>query len=99
MVRYGWLKVRGEGGISSFDPLTEKFRNFYPIDNTTKADNESVTRLLFEDEAGNIWFTNESGLTRKSNTYRLNPTTGVIKRYPIADVNSSKSIIENIWYR
>jgi len=80
---------RGEGVISSFDPLTENLRNYYPTDNTTKADDESVTRLLFEDEEGNIWFKNGSNLTRQYSTYSLNPTTGVIKHFPIADINGS----------
>jgi ligand-binding sensor domain-containing protein len=79
----------GEGVISSFDPLTENFRNYYPTEKTTKAALESVTRLLFEDEEGNIWFKNASVLTRKYSTYSLNPTTGVIKHYPIADINGS----------
>ena len=77
-----WIAdIRGQGGISSFDPVTEKFRNFYPVD---KGNNF----LSFEDEAGNIWFRNQSGLTGKLNTCRLNPTTGEIKRYPVVNLNS-----------
>ena len=75
------------GRVSSFDPLTEKFKNFYPVDKGTST-------LLFEDDAGNIWFTNQSGLTDQLNTFRLNPTTGVIKRYPVAGING-----ENPWLR
>ena len=85
----------GEGVISSFDPLTENFRNYYPTDNTTKAADESVTCLLFEDEEGNIWFKNASVLTRKFSTYSLNPTTGVIKHYPIADINGGNFYLRN----
>ncbi len=91
-----WMaENRGEGVISSFDPLTENFRNYYPIDNTTKADDESVTRLLFEDEEGNFWFKNGSDLTRQYSTYSLNPTTGEVKHYPIADINGSSQFGRN----
>ena len=84
-----WIaEIRGQGGISSFDPVTEKFRNFYPVD---KGNNV----LLLEDEAGNIWFTNHSGVTGESNICCLNPTTCVIKRYPVAGINGGR----NLWLR
>jgi signal transduction histidine kinase/ligand-binding sensor domain-containing protein len=85
----------GEGVISSFDPLSENFRNYYPTYNTTNADYESVTRMLFEDEEGNIWFKNGSDLTRQFSTYSLNPTTGEVKHYPIADINGSNFYFRN----
>ena len=78
----------GKGGLSSFDPLTEKFRHFYPTGKTTNAIDESRSQLLFEDKTGKIWFKSGLFFTRKRDTYCLNPTTGVIKRYAgVADRN------------
>ena len=54
-----WMaEILGQGGVSSFDPLTEKFRNYYPAGNATKRTDETASILLFEDETGNIWFKN-----------------------------------------
>ncbi len=77
----------GQGVVSFFDPAREKFRNFYPANTTTIGADESASILLFEDEEGNIWFNNYIGLTNQFNTCRLNPTSGVIKRYPVVDIN------------
>ena len=83
-----WMaEILGQGGVSSFDPLTEKFRNYYPAGNATKRTDETASILLFEDETGNIWFKNSSGLTGQFKTCRLNPATGMIKQYSVADIN------------
>ena len=38
-----WIAENGgQGGVSSFDPLTEKFRNYYPAGNTAKGADEST---------------------------------------------------------
>jgi signal transduction histidine kinase/ligand-binding sensor domain-containing protein len=85
-----WIgESAGKGGISYFDPLTEKFRTFYPEGKTTNAEISNGNAILFEDEAGNIWFKSYTNVFRKFlNTYCLNPTNGVIKKYPLADRNS-----------
>jgi signal transduction histidine kinase/streptogramin lyase len=89
-----WIaEVGGAGGISSFDPLTEKFRIFYPNKSNSKSTDESYSILLFEDETGNIWFSNRSGLNDQFNTCRLNPKTGVIKRYSVAKMNSGNRFL------
>ena len=81
-----WIgETGGQGIVSSFDPLTEKFRNYYPAGNTAKGADESASQLLFEDEAGNIWFKYRPGLAQPFFICRLNPATGVIKRYPVVD--------------
>ena len=81
-----WIgETGGQGIVSSFDPLTEKFKNYYPSGNTPKGADESASQLLFEDEAGNIWFKYRPGLAQPFFICRLNPATGVIKRYPVVD--------------
>ena len=74
-------------GITSFNPVTEKFSNLYPAKRTSNAADENLFYLLFEDEAGNIWFKNSRGFSDKFYACRLNPTTGVIMRYPVVDIN------------
>jgi signal transduction histidine kinase/ligand-binding sensor domain-containing protein len=79
----------GKGGLSYFDPHTEKFKTFYPEGKTTNAEINKGNAMLFEDEAGNIWFKSFTDVFRKfHDTYSLNPTNGVIKKYPLADRNS-----------
>jgi signal transduction histidine kinase/ligand-binding sensor domain-containing protein/AraC-like DNA-binding protein/DNA-binding NarL/FixJ family response regulator len=73
--------------IASFDPLTEKFRNFYLGAKTFNAKDEGFSFLQFEDNSGNIWFKNSFFRFNNIITSRLNPKTGVIKQYPIADIN------------
>ncbi len=78
----------GSGGIASFDPITEKFRNYQNPENTIQPNSGSV--LLFEDEKGNIWFKhgfNKIVFSGQFITCRLNPTTGKIKAYPLGDIN------------
>lgn len=83
-----WMaEVFNQGGISSFDPLTEKFRTIYVEDS-------GMSILFFEDKAENIWFKNESAVTGELSTFSLNPTSGEIKQYRIADINGS-----NLWMR
>ena len=54
--------------------------------------------LLFEDEAGNIWFTAGSFLDTQFTTFRLNPETGIIKQYPVVDINGRNIYHETFWY-
>jgi len=80
----GKIWMAGESiGITSFDPITEQFRNYYPLDNLTNGVRGS-SALYFEDEAKNIWFEGATPLNAKHSTCRLNTRTGIIKEYPIA---------------
>jgi len=80
--RDGKIWISGEsGGITSFDPVKEIFRNFYPSGNATQGGDRMFSSLLFEDEAGDIWFTAGSSLISQFTTFRLNPETGIIKDY------------------
>ncbi len=91
-----WIgETGGQGIVSSFDPLTEKFKNYYPAGNTTQSADETRSILLFEDEAGNIWFKNGSSLTGKLFMCRLNPATGAIKKYPVDDINSGNRFLKS----
>jgi signal transduction histidine kinase/streptogramin lyase len=84
----GKIWMAGESsGIASFDPKTEQFQNFYPAGKTNFGSNRNFSTLLFEDEAGNIWFGGGTFLDTKFTTYCLNPETGIIKEYHIAGRN------------
>jgi ligand-binding sensor domain-containing protein len=88
--RDGKIWIAGESsGITSFDPVKEIFRNFYPAGNATQGGDQMFSSLLFEDEAGNIWFTAGSFLDTQFTTFRLNPETGIIKQYPVIDINGT----------
>jgi ligand-binding sensor domain-containing protein len=70
----GKIWIAGESsGITSFDPITEKFQNFYTVDHTPIVSDRMMSELLLEDETGNIWFGGGSYLDAKFRTYRLNP--------------------------
>ena len=95
-----WMgETSGRGNISSYDPLTEKFRNFYPTSNITSGNDKDATILLFEDEEGYIWFKTGSfltGLRGKFTTFRLNPATGEMKEYPIGDINQANIFVTKL---
>ena len=89
-----WIgEVSGYGRIASFDPLTETFRNYFHPDPGTIdiASDRVMSMLLFEDEKGNIWFKNGYLTTGQQQgeftTIRLNPKTGVMKQFPLGDIN------------
>jgi signal transduction histidine kinase/ligand-binding sensor domain-containing protein len=85
-----WIgESSGFGRVASFDPLTEKFMNYYYSVNNDEASDRVTSVLLFEDEKGNIWFKNgrvTTGFSGKFTTIRLNPSTGEMKQYPLADI-------------
>jgi hypothetical protein len=87
--------ITEEGQITSFDPLTEKFRNFKKADTASTIGLRSRNIVLFEDEASNIWFKSFSVRFQQTTTCRLNPITGVIKQYPVGDINRTKSDLRN----
>ena len=81
----GKIWMAGESiGITCFDPITEQFRNYYPLDDLTNDVLRGRSALYFEDEAANIWFQGATPLNAKQSTYRLNTRTGIVKEYPIA---------------
>jgi len=81
-------------GIRSFDPVTERFRNFLlPANNPTNTERK-LNELLFEDEEGNIWFMNSSGETDEG-ICRLNPATGAIKQYNLKHTNRTQKFIRD----
>jgi signal transduction histidine kinase/streptogramin lyase len=86
--RDGKIWIAGESaGITSFDPINEIFRNFYTAVNAHEVDDHRFSSLLFEDEAGNIWFTAGLSMDKQYSTCRLDPETGTIKQYPVVDIN------------
>ena len=91
----GKIWIAGESsGITSFDPITEKFQNFYTVDHTPIASDRMMSELLLEDETGNIWFGGGSYLDTKFRTYRLNPLTGNIKEYPITGMYAFQRFVK-----
>ena len=91
-----WISGYGErGGISSFDPMTEKFRNYFTAGNTVKGTDVNSSSLLFEDKDGNIWFIFFPEITGQGYTCRLEPVSGLIKQYPVVDINGGFSYSKN----
>jgi len=83
-----------KGGISCFDPTTEKFKLFQPTNKFENSDNW-YSYILFEDKESNIWFKSTTFLNNKAFTYRLNPVTGVIKQFPLIDVTRRNRYLQN----
>jgi len=81
-------------GISSFDPSTERFRNYVHTDSTSKNIERNLNILLFEDDEANVWFKNFSGGTDQG-VCRLNPATGVITPYKLRDINGIDLFMKN----
>jgi signal transduction histidine kinase/ligand-binding sensor domain-containing protein len=83
-----WISGYGErGGISSFDPASEKFKNYYTAGNVVNGTDLNYSNLLFEDKDGIIWFIFFPVITGQGYTCRLDPASGIIKEYPVVDIN------------
>ncbi|MEM6319493.1 MAG: two-component regulator propeller domain-containing protein [Bacteroidota bacterium] len=65
-----WIATLG-GGLSSFNPSTQRFTN-YGLENGLP--NKSIKSIL-DDNQGHIWIASNKGLSQ------LNPQTGIIKNY------------------
>ncbi len=93
------------GGLASFDPVNENFRNYFVGKNNLNNNEISVCHILVEDREGNIWFWYRPGsaLGLLGTLCRLNPKTGEIKKFIVkSDLNNyrSKLVIDstnNIW--
>lgn len=90
-----WTGGKMGGGLSSFDPNTEKFTNY----NNSPADNSlhfEGTTVLMEDVKGRIWFRT---IAFRRDTNRIecyNPTTGKFSQYPIT-LGNNLSFGFNFW--
>ncbi len=65
--RSGGFWASGIGGLSRFDPQTERFRNYESSFHETSA--------LYEDRAGHVWLATDSGL------FRFQPATEIFTVY------------------
>ena len=77
-----WVGAFRPGGIASYDPKTEKFRNYIPNINDPKTMPFLSCELLFEDSKDNIWFANVSYGIDSIVIGRLDTKTHLIKSYP-----------------
>jgi len=79
----GSKKNDRKGGISCFDPETERFKNYTPkVGNTSM---RSFFQLLLEDEEGNIWFRMSTNSRDETTICRLHPQTGAISEYTVPE--------------
>ncbi len=91
-----WIGGISEGGgLSSFEPETEKFTN-YPVDaqDSTKIPYPSC-QLLFEDVAKNIWFISVSNDVEGQLLCKFNPKTNQAFRYPFKVSRRLNDIVLN----
>jgi len=79
----GSKKNDRKGGISCFDPETERFKNYAPKVGNTSV--RSFFQLLLEDEEGNIWFRMSTNSMAERTICRLNPQTGTISEFPVPE--------------
>ena len=74
---YLWI-ASSDAGVDRFDPKTEQFTHFAHEDGHNSLSNNNVS-FLYEDRAGNIWITTNTGL----NCY--NPLTNRFTSYSVKD--------------
>ena len=74
-----WLGNYGQG-LASFDPETERFRNYLPDPKNSDGIPFAGSTVLFEDSRENIWFFNSNRDTLL--LARLDRNTGSVSTYP-----------------
>ncbi len=91
-----WIgSASNSGGLTSFNPRTEKFTNYLPDFNDSKKAPYSNCNLLFEDIENNIWFTSYSGNLEENLLCRYESKTKKIFRYPYEVRGSYNDIVLN----
>ncbi|GGF22062.1 hybrid sensor histidine kinase/response regulator [Echinicola rosea] len=80
-----WAGTYG-GGVSKYDPRTDKFTNFSFEELNPNSLSDDQVRGIAEDPEGNIWLGTSNGLCK------LNPTTQQFTRYTTANGLLSKTI-------
>ena len=90
-----WLAGVGiTGGLSSYDPVMEKFTNYtINVADSTKIP-YATNRLLFEDTALNIWFGSYSN-NQEAFLCKIDPKTQKISRYPYRVSGKNNDIVLN----
>ena len=107
-----WIGGVGfDGSISSFDPKTEKFKNYRSKLNDSTSKPLGGSLLMFEDIKNNIWYVNHQKDIDTSVIARLNTKTHKIKIYSnkvvgsrVNDIVLNGNILEsetdkNIWIK
>ena len=80
-----WIaSVLDRAGIASFDPVTEKFRNYFPHKKGQNNQKWRTSILIFEDKERNIWFRSYTAFGDRM-LCSLHPKTGIIKQYPVEE--------------
>ena len=80
-----WIGTE-DGVITSYDPVMEKFSNYYPLDKKG-----GYASILFDDPRGNIWFKAYEPNSDNFHFGCLHPESGKFSFYPdLADGNYSR---------
>ncbi len=79
-----WIGTNG-GGISRFDPETEKFHKYMYDATDAKSLSNNFVECVYEDQSGNLWIGTQAGLNK------LNKNTGKFQRFTTA------SGLDNYW--
>ena len=69
-----WLALLG-GGLVKFNPLTNESKSY----TTSSGLSNNTTYSILRDKTGHIWVSTDNGISR------LNPETGIIKKFGIAE--------------
>jgi len=85
-----WISHYSDG-IMSYDPKTERFKNYLPNPDDPSKLPYGQNDMLFEDVHNNIWFLSESIVLDTLVLARLDPKTDSIKTYP----HKSETVIYN----
>ena len=94
-----WFADYHNGGITRFDPVTEKFSHF----NLVREAAASSIRRLGVDSKNMIWAGTWASLKYIAKLYRLNPETGEVIEKPLTDLpyattyNAEADSKDNIW--
>ena len=94
-----WFADYHNGGVTRFDPNTEKFKHF----NLVKENAASSIRRLGVDSKNNIWAGTWASINYINKLYRLNPETGEVFEKPFSDLpyaaayNVEPDTKDNIW--
>ena len=83
------------GGLTSFDPRTEKFSNIISDFNDTSKIPYSNNSVLFEDIENNIWIRSFSGNRGENMLCRYEPDTKKMYRYPYEVGSRFNDIVGN----
>jgi signal transduction histidine kinase/ligand-binding sensor domain-containing protein/DNA-binding response OmpR family regulator len=91
----GMVWIATQKGLSRFNPVNNKFLNFFSGDGEASI-NDNVVNCLHEDASGNLWIGTNNGLNRMVEKTGADDQTNILfKKYPDID-NLNSSLVMNI---